>query len=928
MNYKDTLNLPRTDFPMRAKLPKIEPEILKEWENMNIYEKVREKRKNKPKYILHDGPPYANGDIHMGTALNKVLKDIIVKFKTLEGYDSPYIPGWDTHGLPIEHQIIKTQKVDRNKMSNIEFRKLCHEYAMDYVEIQREQFKRLGVRGDWEKPYLTLSPEFEAEQIRVFGEIAEKGYIYKGLKPVYWCTSCETALAEAEVDYQDKRSPSIYVTFGVKDDKGLLGQEEHCELIIWTTTPWTIPANLAIALHPDFEYSLIKDNDSKRIYILASELVEEVMREIEVNDYEELRKYKGKELEGMLTKHPLYDRDSLVILGDHVGLDQGTGCVHTAPGHGQEDYVIGKKYGLDVFSPLDAKGIFTSEAGEFEGLSYDEGNKAVTEALEKENSLLKLDFLTHQYPVCWRCKEPILFRATEQWFASIDGFRDDSLKAIETVTWIPPWGKMRIKGMVENRGDWCISRQRVWGVPIPIFYCNTCGTEIINKDTIEIVSNLFEKEGSDSWFLKSAKEIIPNDYSCCECNGKEFEKETDIMDVWFDSGSTHRAVCEKREELTSPVDLYLEGSDQYRGWFQSSLLTSVATRDRAPYKTVLTNGWVVDGDGRKMSKSLGNVLYPTEIIDHYGADILRLWVASSDFKEDVRVSTSILKQITEGYRKIRNTCRFILGNLHDFDPEKDMVTYDDMKELDRFAISKCAELNEKVLDAYKTFDFHIFYHMVHNFCVVDMSQFYLDVIKDRLYTMPTDSLSRRSSQTAMYIIIENLVRLLAPVLTFTSEEIWKHIPGKREDSVQLAEFNRDLDIYRDRELESKWEKFLEFRDQVTKALEEARVNKKIGNSLEASITVIADSELYNELIKFEDELDDFFLVSQAKIVKGKDNTIKEKEEKNVLVEHQIEGVKVLVKPAYGEKCPRCWKYDGLDKESGICPRCVQVMSSV
>ncbi len=928
MNYKDTLNLPKTDFPMRAKLPKQEPEVLKEWEDMDIYTRVREERKNRPKYILHDGPPYANGDIHMGTALNKVLKDIIVKFKTLQGYDSPYIPGWDTHGLPIEHQIIKTQKVDREKMTDIEFRQACHDYAMKYVEIQKEQFKRLGVRGDWEKPYLTLSPDFEAEQIRVFGEMAEKGYIYKGQKPVYWCTSCETALAEAEVDYVDKRSPSIYVSFEVKDDKGLINEESSVEVIIWTTTPWTIPANLAIALHPEFNYSLIKDNDNDRKYILATELVESVMKEIKVEDYEEIAKYKGENLEGMVTKHPLYDRDSVIILGDHVGLDQGTGCVHTAPGHGQEDYEIGKKYDLEILSPLDDKGVFTSDAGQFEGLNYEEGNKAVTKALEKENALLNLDFVTHQYPVCWRCKEPILFRATEQWFASIDGFREEALEAIENVKWIPSWGKMRIKGMIENRSDWCISRQRVWGVPIPIFYCQGCGKEIINEETNEAVSSLFEREGSNAWFEKSAAEILPQGYSCEGCGSQDFDKETDIMDVWFDSGSTHRAVCEKREELTSPVDLYLEGSDQYRGWFQSSLLTSVATRDRAPYRSVLTNGWVVDGEGRKMSKSMGNVMSPIEIIDQYGADILRLWVSSSDFKEDVRVSDNILKQVTESYRKIRNTSRFILGNLHDFDPEKDMVAYEELNELDRFALSKCAELNEKVVDAYENFDLHIFYHMVHNFCVVDMSQFYLDVIKDRLYTMPKDSHLRRSSQTAMYIIIDNLVRLLAPVLTFTSEEIWKYMPGKREESVQMALLRDDIDEYRDLKLENKWENFLQFRDQVTKALEEARSDKKIGNSLEASVVIVPDESFYEDLKYFENGLDDLFLVSQAKIIAKNDQASIQAQVKDVLVEHEFEGTKIYVLSAFGEKCPRCWKYDGLDDESGICPRCLDVMASV
>lgn len=925
MNYKDTLNLPKTDFPMRAKLPKREPAVLEEWEKVDIYKKVREARKGQPKYILHDGPPYANGDIHMGTALNKVLKDIVVKFKTMQGYDSPYVPGWDTHGLPIEYQIIKTKQVEREKMDDIEFRSACHDYAMKYVDVQKEQFKRLGVRGDWENPYLTLSPEFEAEQVSVFGEMAEKGYIYKGLKPVYWCTSCETALAEAEIDYIDKRSPSIYVSFPIRDDKGLLGESNQSEIIIWTTTPWTIPANLAIALHPGFEYSLVRDRDSGRNYILASELVDKVMEEIQVVNYEEIARYRGEQLEGMAASHPLYNRDSLVILGEHVSLDQGTGCVHTAPGHGQEDYEIGQKYDIGIVSPLDSKGVFTEEAGPFEGIRYDEGNKTVTEALERENVLLNLDFVTHQYPVCWRCKEPILFRATEQWFASIEGFRDKALEAIEEVEWVPSWGKMRIKGMVENRGDWCISRQRAWGVPIPIFYCKSCGKEIIDKEAIESVSKLFEKEGSNAWFEKSAEEILPAGYTCNGCGSNEFSKEKDIMDVWFDSGSTHRAVCEKREELTWPVDLYLEGSDQYRGWFQSSLLTAVATRGKAPYRSVLTNGWVVDGEGRKMSKSLGNVMYPTEIVEQYGADILRLWVASSDFKEDVRVSNNILKQATEGYRKIRNTARFILGNLNDFDPGKDMVDFEDMYELDRYAISKSEELTQKVLDAYERFDFHIFYHLVHNFCVVDMSQFYLNVIKDRLYTMPADSISRRSSQTAMYKIIDNLVRIIAPVLTFTSEEIWQHLPGEREKFVQLAQFNKEVGKYRDEELEKKWDNFIEFREQVTKALEEARENKQIGDSLEAAVYILAEPDYYNELKDFEEELEDLFVVSYARLI-NKEKESPEREE--VLVEYDLKAAKVLIKHAPGEKCPRCWKYAGLDRESGLCSRCVDVMASV
>ncbi|ACB84903.1 isoleucine--tRNA ligase [Natranaerobius thermophilus] len=923
MNYKDTLNLPKTDFPMKAKLPSREPEFLQEWESNNLYQRVQQKRSGKPKYILHDGPPYANGNIHMGHALNKVLKDIVVKFKTMQGYDSPYVPGWDTHGLPIEHQITKTEKVDRKSMSDVEFRKKCHDYAMKYVEIQKEEFKRLGVRGDWDNPYLTLSPEFEAEQVKLFGEMAQKGYIYKGLKPVYWCTDCETALAEAEVEYHDKRSPSIYVGFHVKDSKGEFN-EEGVEFIIWTTTPWTIPANMAIALHPEFQYSLIKSGEKH--YIVATDLLETVAEEAKLGEYQIIREYTGRELEGIVCQHPLFDsRESLVILGDHVTLEQGTGCVHTAPGHGHEDYEVAQKYDLEVLSPLNDSGVFTEEAGQFQGLYYDKANKEITQALDKRGALLSLSFITHQYPCCWRCKESVIFRATEQWFASVDGFRQDALKAIEDVDWIPAWGEERIKAMVMNRGDWCISRQRVWGVPLPIFYCQECGHELITEESISAVAELFRQEGSDAWFEKEAPEILPQGIQC-SCGAKKFSKETDIMDVWFDSGSTHRGVCAQRQELAWPVDLYLEGSDQYRGWFQSSLLTAVATKGESPYRECLTNGWVVDGEGKKMSKSQGNVIAPQDITNQYGADILRLWVASSEFKQDVRVSQKILKQTAEAYRKIRNTARFILGNLYDFTPEKDYVSFDQLEEIDSYILCRLQKVIDQATRAYDEFEFHEFYHLIHNFCVVELSQFYLDVIKDRIYTMPTESRERRAAQTTMYYLLDSLVKMLAPVLTFTSEEIWQYLPGDREESIQLTDWPEVNEELVDNELEQKWANFLEFRKEVAKALENARKDKKIGSSLESKILIYADEDLFKKLQSFEDNLEELFIVSQVELKKAEQLT--ETVKNQALSSEDVEQASIIIEAAQGEKCPRCWNYHPeVTKAEELCPRCSHVLET-
>ncbi|NLC51219.1 MAG: isoleucine--tRNA ligase [Firmicutes bacterium] len=921
MDYGKTLNLPRTDFPMRAKLPQREPEILQYWEEIDLNRKVREHRRGCPKFVLHDGPPYANGNIHMGTALNKVLKDIVNKYKAMCGYDTPYVPGWDTHGLPIEHQVIKTKKVNRKEISDLEFRQMCREYALECLDIQREQFKRLGVRGDWENPYVTLNPEYEAKQIEVFGEMAKKGYIYKGLKPVYWCPDCETALAEAEIEYADRRSPSIYVKFPVVDDRGLFEAGDNTFCLIWTTTPWTIPANMAIALHADLDYALV--DAGKERYILASELIEEVMQVIGITEYQVKKKFKGSELDGVKCRHPLFNRESPLIFGEHVTLEQGTGCVHTAPGHGLEDYNVGLRYNIPVFNPLDGRGVFTEEAGSFAGLRYDEGNKAVTKALDKDGYLLKLSFISHQYPHCWRCKNPVLFRATEQWFASIKGFRQEALKAVEQVRWIPEWGKGRMHNMVADRQDWCISRQRIWGVPIPIFYCEECGETLINDQSIARVRDLFAREGSDAWFIKEAKEIL-GDIQCPHCSSSSFRKETDIMDVWFDSGSSHAAVCETREELHWPADLYLEGSDQYRGWFQSSLLTSVATRGKPPYKTVLSHGWVVDGEGKKMSKSLGNVIVPEEIIEKYGGDILRLWVSSADFTSDMHLSPSILKQLSEVYRKIRNTCRFMLGNCYDFEPQRDSIAYEELEEIDRWALHRLQRLIEQVTEAYEAYEFYRVFHAVHNFCVVDMSNFYLDVLKDRLYVSPANDKGRRAAQTVFLEILEKLALLLTPIISFTTEELWRYLPGQRVESVQLAFWPKVNDKYVDQKLEERWNVLLKVRDEVTRALEMARSKKEIDSSLEARLRLYPSEELYHALLPFKEQLANLFIVSQAELLAPGEIAAKE-----FLTGEELTDLKILVTRATGKKCGRCWTFDETvgkaDDYPDVCSRCREVL---
>ncbi|OAT81777.1 isoleucine--tRNA ligase [Desulfotomaculum copahuensis] len=918
MDYGKTLNLPRTDFPMRANLPQREPEMQKFWEEIDVYKLVQQKNAGRPKFILHDGPPYANGHIHLGTALNKVLKDMIVKYHSMAGYDAPYVPGWDTHGLPIEQQAIKNLGLNRHAVHPVEFRRQCKEYALKFVSIQREEFKRLGVRGDWEHPYLTLMPHYEAAQIGVFGEMARRGYIYKGLKPVYWCATCETALAEAEVEYQDKKSPSIYVRFPVKDGRGILPAGSY--VVIWTTTPWTLIANLAISVHPDFTYVLVRSAGER--YVVAKELLSSFAGAVGLTDWQVEKEIPGRELEMVICRHPFIDRDSPLILGDHVTLEAGTGCVHTAPGHGHEDYLVGLKYKLPILSPVDGQGHFMAEAGPFAGQFYTDANRSVSAELTRQGHLMHEGTIRHQYPHCWRCKNPVFFRATEQWFASIEGFRRQALEAIRQVRWIPAWGEERIHNMVANRGDWCVSRQRTWGVPIPIFYCAGCGKEIITAETIAHLQTLFKEYGSDVWFAREADQLVPPGLKCPSCGATGFTKETDIMDVWFDSGSSHLGVLEQPAvwpELRWPADLYLEGSDQHRGWFNSSLSTAVAVRGQAPYRAVLTHGFVVDEQGRKMSKSLGNVVDPLKVIKQMGADILRLWVSSADYRGDLAASPNILKQMTESYRKIRNTIRFLLGNLYDFNPETNQVAYENLPEIDRWALLRLHRMIGRVLDAYREYEYHVVYHAVHGFCTIDMSSLYLDMIKDRLYTSPAASQQRRAAQTVLYRILHVLVRLLAPVLAFTTEEIWLYVPREKDlpVSVQLTDMPEVNEDYLDAGLEQKYERLLAVRAEVTRALETARRDKLIGNSLEAMVELYAGGELFEFLSGAAADLPALFIVSGVHLqpLPGQ----------GVPVSETVPGLGVVIKRAPGEKCERCWMYHpavGQDAaHPTLCPRC-------
>lgn len=924
MDWSKTLNLPKTEFPMRANLPQREPETLKFWEEIDLYRLVQAKTAGRPKFILHDGPPYANGHIHLGHALNKILKDIIVKFHSMCGFDAPYVPGWDTHGLPIEQQAIKNLRIDRQAVGPVEFRRRCKEYALKFVEIQREEFKRLGVRGDWKNPYLTLMPGYEARQIEVFGEMAGKGYIYKGLKPVYWCADCETALAEAEVEYAEEESPSIYVRFKVTEGKGLL-EPETC-FVIWTTTPWTLPANVAVCLHPDYIYAGIRVDGNR--YMVARALLPSFLKVIGEEECVVEAEYKGRELEGVRLRHPFFNRESVVVIDDYVTLEYGTGCVHNAPGHGEEDFNTARRYGLPVLSPIDGRGYFTSEGGVFEGLFYRDANPAIIKELERQGALLSAGKVRHQYPHCWRCKQPVFFRATEQWFASIDGFRDAALEAIRKVKWIPAWGEERIFNMVAARGDWCISRQRLWGVPLPIFYCANCGKEVINDATINHLKRLFGEHGSDIWYSAHVEKLLPPGIRCPACGHGSFTKEDDTMDVWFDSGSSHWAVLRQPShwpEQVWPADLYLEGSDQHRGWFNSSLSTAVANTGEPPYRAVLTHGFVVDEQGRKMSKSLGNVVDPLKVVRQLGADILRLWVCSADYRGDLAASDSILKQIAEAYRKIRNTFRFLLGNLYDFQPGG-RVPYGELPEIDRYILLRLERLKRSVLRSYREFEFHIVHHTLHSFCVLDLSAFYLNVLKDRLYCEHPESKGRRAAQTVLYELLDTLLRLVTPVLAFTSEEIWRYVPAvdKKAVSVQLLDMPALNDDYLDPELEDRWGRLLKVREVILEALERARQGKLIGDSLEAAVSLYANGENYGFLRAAQDELRTIAIVSQLAVAP--------------LGTPQPEGavtdgdITVSVRRAAGVKCARCWVYTEAAGQGsvspGLCVRCAEVVEAL
>ncbi|ENP8283992.1 isoleucine--tRNA ligase [Staphylococcus pseudintermedius] len=914
MEYKDTLLMPKTKFPMRGGLPTKEPQIQQEWKEKDLYRKMLEKNEGQPSFILHDGPPYANGNLHMGHALNKILKDFINRYKTMQGFYTPYVPGWDTHGLPIEQALTK-KGVKRKEMTTAEFRDKCQAFAMEQIDIQKKDFLRLGVNGDFDNPYITLKPEYEAAQIRLFGEMADKGLIYKGKKPVYWSPSSESSLAEAEIEYHDKRSASIYVAFDVKDSKGIVADD--AKFIIWTTTPWTLPSNVAITVHPELTY--VQMNVDGTRYIIAEALVDAVAEQLGWDKEAVVREkdFKGSELEYIEAQHPFIDRISLIINGEHVTTDAGTGCVHTAPGHGEDDFIVGQKYGLEVISPLDDKGVFTAEGGPFEGMFYDKANQAVTELLTEKGALLKLDFITHSYPHDWRTKKPVIFRATPQWFASISKVRQDILDAIEDTKFKVDWGKTRIYNMIRDRGEWVISRQRVWGVPLPVFYAEN-GDIIMTKETVYHVADLFEQHGSNIWFERDAKDLLPEGFTHPGSPNGEFTKEQDIMDVWFDSGSSHRGVLETRPELSFPADMYLEGSDQYRGWFNSSITTSVATRGRSPYKMLLSHGFVMDGEGKKMSKSLGNVIVPDTIVKQKGADIARLWVSSMDYLADVRISDEILNQVADVYRKIRNTLRFLLGNINDYNPATDRIAEADLLEVDRYILNRLREFTAGTLDHYESFDYLNIYQEVQNFINVELSNFYLDYGKDILYIEEKNAHKRRSMQTVLFEILVNMTKLLAPIIPHTAEEVWSHIEQVDEESVHLTNMPAKEEV--DQALLDKWNTFMALRDDVNRALEAARNEKVIGKSLEAKVK-IGNSPSFDTLAFLEsfNDLHQLFIVSQVELVE---------DTKGEAYQHGT----IEIAKADGEKCARCWNYSeslgSVGELDDLCPRCQEVVKTL
>ncbi|MDY5880168.1 MAG: isoleucine--tRNA ligase [Oscillospiraceae bacterium] len=928
--YDLTLNLPKTDFPMRAGLPKREPDMLKHWEELDIYNEMLKKNEGKPLFNLHDGPPFSNGNIHMGHALNKCIKDFITRSYAMRGYYTPYIPGWDNHGMPIESAIIKEQKLNHKAMSVADFRSACEAYAEKYIGIQMEGFKRLGVIGDWEHPYKTMNKGFEADEVRVFGKMYKNGHIYKGLKPVYWCAHDETALAEAEIEYQDDPCTTVYVKFAMNDDLGKLSHLDKSKLyfIIWTTTIWTLPGNLAIALHPDESYAIVKAANGE-MYIVAEALVEKVMKVGGIDEYEIVETHSGSFYENMLASHPFLPKTSRLLLADYVTMDSGTGCVHTAPGFGADDYLTCKRYGMDMVVPVDDQGRHTDYAGKYAGLKTDESNPIILNDMRDSGVLFASEDIVHSYPHCWRCKHPIIFRATPQWFCSVDSFKEEAVKACENVRWLPAWGQDRMASMIRERADWCISRQRRWGLPIPVFYCSDCGKPVCTDESIESVAAIFEEHGSNAWFEREAEELLPQGFKCPHCGGTHFTKETDTLDGWFDSGSTHFAAM-KRDQGFWPANMYMEGGDQYRGWFQSSLLVAVGALGMgAPYKECLTHGWTVDGEGRAMHKSLGNGVDPADIVKEFGADMIRLWAGSADYHVDVRCSKEIFKQLSQNYLKFRNTARYCLGNLDGFDAN-DLVKPEDMLELDKWAITKLNKLIEKAAAAYDDYEFHVVSHLINDFCVVELSNFYLDIIKDRLYCEERDGLKRRSAQTALYLILDTMTKMFAPILAFTCDEIWLAMPHRESDDVRnvvLNEMNKPFTEYAlDDDEMAKWDALISVRNDVNGVLEAARGAKRIGKPLEASVTLHAKGASRQTVERISDmNLSELFIVSEC-LISDED----EHDPEAVVGDGSYNsGLTVSVKEAPGTKCPRCWMHSTkADPETGLCPRCAAVVAKL
>ena len=931
MDYKATLNMPKSGFPMRAGLPKREPEMLKHWEEMDLYNVMLKKNEGKPRFALHDGPPFSNGGLHMGHALNKSLKDFITRSYAMRGYYTPYIPGWDNHGMPIESAIIKEQKLNRKAMSVADFRTACHQYADKYIGIQMEGFKRIGVLGDWEHPYKTMDPGFEAEEVKVFGAMYKKGYIYKGLKPVYWCYHDETALAEAEIEYQDDPCTTVYVKFPMHDDLGKLGHLDKSKLsfVIWTTTIWTLPGNLAIALHPDESYAIVRNDDNGEMYIVAEALVEKVMAVGKVEHYTVVETHPGNFYENMLAQHPFLPKTSRLVLADYVTMDSGTGCVHTAPGFGADDYQTCRRYGMDMVVPVNDQGRHTDYAGKYEGMLVEESNPVILNDMKEAGSLFASEEIVHSYPHCWRCKKPIIFRATPQWFCSVESFKDAACAACDDVRWLPAWGIDRMKAMIRERADWCISRQRRWGLPIPVFYCKDCGKPVCTPETIAHISALFGEHGSNIWFEREAMELVPEGLSCPHCGGRTFEKETDTLDGWFDSGSTHIASLRREHPDQWPATMYLEGADQYRGWFQSSLLTSVgALGQGAPFRECLTHGWTVDGEGKAMHKSLGNGVDPADLIRDFGADIVRLWAASADYRADVRCSKEIFKQLSQNYLKFRNTARYCLGNLDGFDAGH-LVAPEDMLELDRWAVTKLNELIRTAFDAYDNYEFHVLTHAINDFCVVELSSFYLDILKDRLYCESRNGLKRRSAQTALYLIVDAMARIFAPILPFTCDEIWQAMPHRAGDDVRNVVLNEMVQPYEayalDAQAMARWDTLIALRSDVNGVLEQARADKRIGKALEAHVALCARDEAAAKALETVKDMDLTALLLVSDVILTDDDP----DAANVTGSGTaFPGLRIEVRNAEGVKCPRCWMHSTKANADGLCPRCAAVMAEL